>query len=531
MNKVSEIQTQIKLPDSSTMEFHHQKSLYFVAFTILNFLYLLFFSGLFLLFQLHSCALTVTVAGSFSFLYLLVFFKNKELPLSFHIFISLHFFGIMLTTWMTGGINSPVFYWLSIAPVIGFMFINQKSGMFWLFVLIVTFLLTYFLSAEISGFLPQYVIPANSLLQYLIYFGLAIYAIILIVIKEQDIAQKQNILSQAQDKIKQENEFLRGQVEVINKRNFRLVKLYQNLEKFEIENNEKKEILEEATKLLDLKNKQIQRNRDILVEQSKKVEEINQNLTSSIKYASRIQEAMTPNIVYVQSCLKDTFIFYKPKDIVSGDFYWFADKAGGNEDLKILIAADCTGHGVPGAFMTVLGNTLLNEIVHTKRINSPDEILEDLDRKIIQTLINEKTDVQIHDGMDMAVVSINEKTKEIKFSAAHNPLYYVRKQELIEVKGSRFPVGSSQYKERKKYALHTIQAEEGDIFYLFSDGFQDQFGETEQRKYMPRRFRNFLLSINRLPIALQEQKLDAEHLSWRGSLPQTDDLLVIGFRL
>ncbi len=333
-------------------------------------------------------------------------------------------------------------------------------------------------------------------------------------------------LKHSEEQIKQKNEELRASEEEIRQNLEELEAINENIQKNAEELKQKNDILREATELLDFKNKQIRKQRDQLFSQSEQLEVRNRNITNSIRYAKRIQEAILPTPEEVEVCFDDAFVFFKPRDIVSGDFYWFTEKEG----KKILMAADCTGHGVPGALMTMIGNSLINEIVNNRSVTEPGLILQQLDQQLIDMLQRRSTDKPIHDGMDMAVLSIDTDNLCLKYAAAHNPLFFVKDGEIDKIKGSKFPVGSSQYKMDKFYEQHDIKAEAGDTFYIFTDGFQDQYSEKHGRKYMSKRFRNFLLMISHLPMQEQKQKLAQEFEDWCGTGAQTDDILVIGFK-
>jgi serine phosphatase RsbU (regulator of sigma subunit) len=285
--------------------------------------------------------------------------------------------------------------------------------------------------------------------------------------------------------------------------------------------------VEERTQALALQTEEIMRKTDI-------IENKNKNITASINYASRIQQAILGSKEAVTSNFKDSFLFLQPRDIVSGDFYWYSEvkRSGslpGQEHrtlfFKVIVAADCTGHGIPGAFMTVLGNTLLDEIINENRITNPGKILDLLDRKLRMKLQKHG----VNDGMDIAMLLFDEENKKVSFAGAHHPLYYVRNNEIIQIDGSKFPIGSTQY-AKKKFETHVIDYEDDDVFYIFSDGFQDQFGGTDNMKYYKKRFREFLLKISALPMAEQEQQLRNELEKWKGNHHQTDDVLVIGIR-
>jgi serine phosphatase RsbU (regulator of sigma subunit) len=334
-------------------------------------------------------------------------------------------------------------------------------------------------------------------------------------------------LKLAEDNNRQKVEELRASEEEIRQNMEELAAINENLVRSTEELRQKNDILKEAAQMMDLKNKEIKRNRDQLFETSRLLEAKNESITNSIRYARRIQEAIIPEPHEVINHFKDAFIFYQPRDIVSGDFYWFSDRYA----KKIIIAADCTGHGVPGALMTMMGNSLINEIVNEKGISNPSEILTELDKKIVQTLqrTSDADKKPIHDGMDVAVLTIDTEKMEIEFAAAHNPLYYMQDGEMQQIKGSKFPVGSSQYGD-KLFDYNLVKAKEGDVFYIFTDGFQDQYSQEAQRKYMSKRFRSFLLLISHLPMEEQRLKLMEEFNLWKGESPQTDDILVIGIK-
>jgi len=257
----------------------------------------------------------------------------------------------------------------------------------------------------------------------------------------------------------------------------------------------------------------------------------NNSTMQSIRYAKRIQEAVLPSHKKMTENFSDSFIFYEPRDIVSGDFYWFTQIEG----MKIIAAVDCTGHGVPGAFMTMMGNDLLNNVVNDKGIIEPSEILIELDKKVQKTLNIEnagrKSVQSRNDGMDLAIVAIKEKTQTILFAGAKSPLFHIQNGEPHLIKGSKFPIGSSQFSHKKVFETKLLNYQKGDMFYIYSDGFQDQFGGEEGRKYLSKRFRQFLIRISHHPLKEQRRMLKKELRNWQNRQKQTDDILVIGFKL
>ena len=262
-----------------------------------------------------------------------------------------------------------------------------------------------------------------------------------------------------------------------------------------------------------------------VVEKNEKLKSAYNEIRDSINYAKRIQEAISPPAALIAKVIPESFILSKSKDIVSGDFYWFAQKG----DEVIIAAVDCTGHGVPGAFMTVIGNSLLNQIVNIASILSPAEILNHLDEKVLETFRHEGDYQETNDGMDISICKYNTVKKELKFAGAKRPLYFIRGNHLEEIKGDPFPIGSFQYEFKKIYTEHVIQVEPGDTFYLFSDGYQDQFG-VKGRKFMKRRFRDLLLELQPNTMGAIRTQLEDNIDLWRGSAEQTDDILVIGLR-
>ena len=286
--------------------------------------------------------------------------------------------------------------------------------------------------------------------------------------------------------------------------------------------------------------------RDEIVEQNKKIEVAYKHIKDSVVYASRIQKAMLLSEDEITRHFKDAFILLKPRDIVSGDFYWFAEvdidanqngqaqnTPWNNGKVKIIVAADCTGHGVPGAFMTVMGNDFLNEIVLESNLINPEKIICELDQKVHQTLARKDNENTAQDGMDLAMIVLHETDNQMIFSGAKNPMYLIRDEKMHIIKGSKYPVGGGKFyaNSNKSFEPHPIILKEGDVLYMFSDGYQDQFGGEDGRKYMKKRFRNYLHQISHKPMAEQKILLEQEFEEWKGEQAQTDDVLVLGIRI
>jgi len=270
---------------------------------------------------------------------------------------------------------------------------------------------------------------------------------------------------------------------------------------------------------------EVVRQKDEIVDKNLEIEKKNKDITDSIRYAQRIQTAVLPN--KQSSPRLEYFIFFKPRDIVSGDFYWIYHFEAQN--VVIAAAVDCTGHGVPGAFMSMLGVAFLNEIANDPAIQHTDEILNVLREFVIKALNQTGKEGESKDGMDIGIVRIDLKTGMLEFSGANNPLFLIRNGELMEFKPDKMPIGIHIRKEAP-FARHEIQLQENDLMYLLSDGFADQFGGENKRKYMKKRLKEFLVTIHLEPVNHQLELVEGESSRWMGALEQIDDQLIIGMR-
>ncbi len=265
-----------------------------------------------------------------------------------------------------------------------------------------------------------------------------------------------------------------------------------------------------------------------VAERTKELEEKNRDITSSIEYAKRIQEAILPARDYIFDKLKKAFILYKPKDIVSGDFYWFAEKEG----FKIFAVVDCTGHGVPGAFMSMIGHNLLHQIVLEKGNTDPGTILNLLHNGVQEALRQGHNEIQTNDGMDVSIIAINYETKHIKWAGANRPLILIdQNEQLTKIEGNKFPIGGAQLDSARVFTSHTIKADKPMIAYMFSDGYADQFGGDKGKKYMVKRFHELLQENHKKDMATQRAELDRSFEQWRGNHEQVDDVLVVGIAI
>lgn len=252
----------------------------------------------------------------------------------------------------------------------------------------------------------------------------------------------------------------------------------------------------------------------------------NRDITSSIEYAKRIQQAILPPLDEIKQYLPDSFILYLPKDIVSGDFYWF-----GEQDNKlIMVAADCTGHGVPGALMSMIGHNLLNQIVLEKGITKPATILNNLNTMVQTALKQGISNIDTTDGMDVALCVFNKQTREVEYAGANRPLIIASTGELKKVDPDKMPIGGSQIGLERSFTNHVHKLNPGETLYIFSDGYADQFGGEKGKKFMMKRFLETLQSIKDMPVKEQEAHLLNTIMSWKGDFEQVDDILVIGIR-
>ncbi len=290
-------------------------------------------------------------------------------------------------------------------------------------------------------------------------------------------------------------------------------------------------IIRLRTKKLKSANQTLRSKQMAALEIARQKEELtvkNKSITDSINYAKRIQEAMMPSEFLFKKLLPQSFVFYKPKDIVSGDFYWIVEK-----NNKIFVAVvDCTGHGVPGAFMSIIGFDLLRNITKEQGVEDPAQILNQLNIGVSETFSKNVNEQEVKDGMDVSLCIIDKNQRQIEYAGAMNPLYIVRNNKIIQIKGNRFAIGTVYLgTDEQKFENHIFSYKDDDMIYLFSDGYTDQFGGPIGKKFKFRRYRHLLLTINKLSMGKQKKFLDENIENWKGELEQVDDILVIGIRL
>ncbi|MBQ4409071.1 MAG: SpoIIE family protein phosphatase [Bacteroidales bacterium] len=309
-------------------------------------------------------------------------------------------------------------------------------------------------------------------------------------------------------------------------------------------------LLSKTNDEINQKNTEITKQRDQLEhvtaelrQRNDDIEAVNEAINSSIKYAARIQGAMLPNADFIKQHFPDGFIYYHPKEMVSGDFYWFSevksqrpptlfrrkDAAEDDGSRLILAVIDCTGHGVPGAFMSMLGDAFLNQIVNLQKIVKPDEILNELHNLVRATLQQETT--ENNDGMDAAIIVVDKAAHTLQYAGAKNPLIYIQGDKAEKINGDLKSIGGIQKEEFHTFTCHEIDITTPTTIYIYSDGYQDQFGGDKGRKFMAKKFREFLVEISNLPFTQQNETLYKRFLEWRGNTIQMDDTTILGVKV
>jgi ligand-binding sensor domain-containing protein/serine phosphatase RsbU (regulator of sigma subunit) len=279
---------------------------------------------------------------------------------------------------------------------------------------------------------------------------------------------------------------------------------------------------------VELRTKELEEKNKIVEEQKEIVLEKNQKITDSINYAKRIQHAILPSEELIRSYLPDSFIFYRPKDIVSGDFYWFTS----NGNKLVIAIADCTGHGVPGAFMSMIGNTLLNEIINVKNISEPNQILDHLNKGVVSLLHQSASEpMEQDDGMDISILAIDKTNNEIEYAGANHIAYLFNPTVQKTLKGDVFSIGGMFGKTDISFSSQKVKVEKGATIYLFTDGFMDQFGGEKNTKFLSSNFLQLIQNVQSYDLVEQKRIIDAAFNSWKGNIVQTDDVLLMGIRL
>lgn len=287
-----------------------------------------------------------------------------------------------------------------------------------------------------------------------------------------------------------------------------------------------KEEIETQRDEIEAQRDEIIRQKDLADEQRDQILKQNKDITDSIEYAKNIQIALFPDKFTLQKILNKGFCLFKPKDIVSGDFYWVAQV----ENKSVIVVADCTGHGVPGAFMSIIGINFLNEIVFDENVLKPSDILNQLRKKVVKTLVNSSKIDEAKDGIDMSLIVIDRENMKLQYAGAYNHLYFIRDHMLEVIRADKMPVGISS-KTMEPFTNHEIDIQPDDLFYMFTDGFADQFGGPNKKKFRIVNLRDLLLEIHEKRIEEQKQIIFETFINWKGSQPQVDDVLVMGIKI
>ena len=297
---------------------------------------------------------------------------------------------------------------------------------------------------------------------------------------------------------------------------------------------ELEEKVKERTLEIEKQKKEIENQRDALAEKNVQlneayieIEEQKKHIMDSIYYARRIQTAILPSFAVLDEYLNNYFIFYLPKDIVSGDFYWMHEADG----LVMMAAVDCTGHGVPGAFMSIVGFNQLNNAVNVQKARRASDILNELNKGVIATLNENLSESSIKDGMDMALCVFDFTRKKADFAGANNPMLMIRNENVYKYKGDRFPIGAFIENRNQEFTNNEIELKTGDMIYMYSDGYSDQFGGPDNKKFFGKRFEQLLFEIHGKPLKEQKEILNSKLVDWMGDNDQVDDILVIGIRV
>ena len=287
---------------------------------------------------------------------------------------------------------------------------------------------------------------------------------------------------------------------------------------------------QKANEIIASQKKEVEKQKELIEEKQKEI-------VDSITYAKRLQQAILPPINFVKEYIPASFILFKPKDIVAGDFYWMEvvqfeskkkdEHTSQNSELILFAAADCTGHGVPGAMVSVVCSNALNRTVKEFAINEPAKILDKVRDLVIETF--QKSESEVKDGMDISLCAIDLKSKNMLWAGANNPLWIIRNNELLEFKPNKQPIGKTE--SPQPFSNHTIKLEEGDSLYLFTDGYADQFGGVKGKKFKYKKMQELLLQINNKSMQEQEHILNDKINSWKGILEQVDDILIVGIKI
>ena len=306
----------------------------------------------------------------------------------------------------------------------------------------------------------------------------------------------------------------------------KVTKVQQDIETYNEELVQQNQIVTQYSHELEAQSEKIK-------EQRIQVEKLFSDIQASVRTAERLQLALLPDVSLLKSNFEEVFVLYKAKDIISGDFYWFRNVVVDEKRYKIVVTADCTGHGVPGAIMTIVGFFLLEHIVDKEKIVLPHSILEALDEGITDAFTSSSNEsIKVREGMDASILVFDEENRKIHYAGANRPLYYkTQNDENIQIiKGSRAALGGERRKKPKIFTIHTLDYTKDAYFYLFSDGYTDQFGGNKDKKFGSRRFRQLLNENSSKNISQMQHEIQSAFENWKSYTPQTDDVVMIGIK-
>ncbi|NME72409.1 PP2C family protein-serine/threonine phosphatase [Flammeovirga aprica] len=392
--------------------------------------------------------------------------------------------GLSIIVIYSGGIKAPVIAWFLCVIVSAFWYANRLSGIIW-FVITALDVLFIFM-ADLFEVLPADQMPEEAYAFYagVMLLGIMFYYFVVIITYE-------NWKDKAVKKMNEQHQEL-------------------------LSNHEE----------LQHQNEEIAAQKELLNDRTERIEEVNLKLNGSISYASRIQQSILSKEEELQNYFADAFVYWKPRDVVGGDFYWMCDFGKG---IKVLACIDCTGHGVPGSFLTIMANDILNEAAHYLKMSDPRHLIIFLDQNI-QRLTSKREKGYIEDGMDVSIIRVNENEGEVEFAGAKQNLYRISDGELTEYKGDKFSVGGRSIRD-KRFIKKSFEYQKDDLLFLQSDGYQDQFGGKNDKKFMRKQYKSNLLNNHYLPLQTQKAELSKAFNLWKGEERQTDDVLVVGIKL
>ena len=361
-----------------------------------------------------------------------------------------------------------------------------------------------------------------KLLGFILFFGLVVMAIVLLIYRKTRVIT--NPIKKLVDNVNRISDgHLNERAEVVGTTEIATLSMRFNKMIAELEAlyNDLDQKVKDRTAEVVAQKEELEIQRDLLAEQKS-------HILDSIHYSKRLQTAILPSNEFIRGLFPESFVLFMPKDIISGDFYWFHR----NKHRHYFSAIDCTGHGVPGALVSMVGQNWLNYAVKDLKLEKPSEILDALNQGVISTFNEGNSDTSVKDGMDLSMCCINTKTLTLEFAGAYNPVTIIKPNgEIIHIKGDKFPIGAISRGERTPFTNHEIKLEKGDMIYSYSDGYPDQFGGPMGSKFMIKQFRNLLQEISKLQVDEQNETLRITLSNWMDKEEQVDDITIIGVRV